>query len=149
MHLLTRQAKHFQLKLESWLQQANEYPDSEDPYFNLAMANCHALVLFLCRNFTYYSFWGEVKVPWLAEPEITAHVNAITSLSEVILETSSIPGVLLLFPLRMAGSNATDMKQRQRTSKLLTRVSQKGFIISERITVDLQELWNYENKIPV
>lgn len=113
------------------------------------MANCHALVLFLCKNFTYYSFWGEVEVPRLVETKITAHVDTIMDLSELILEKSSIPGVLLLFPLRMAGSNATELRQRGRVSKLLARVSQKGFIISERITVDLQELWKYESKTPV
>lgn len=113
------------------------------------MANCHALVLFLCKNFTYYSSWGEVEVPWLVDTKIIEHVDAIMDLSELILEESSIPGVLLLFPLRMAGSNTIDLKQRERTTKLLARVSQKGFIISERITVDLRELWVYENKTPV
>ena len=59
------------------------------------------------------------------------------------MEASAIPGVALLFPLRMAGANTLAMENRTKVVDILGRIHQSGFIVSERIKVDVQELWGF------
>ncbi|KAM5370890.1 hypothetical protein ACJZ2D_008323 [Fusarium nematophilum] len=132
-------------RLNSWYDTPAAYLDHKGPRSKLALINYHALQLFLARNFRFYSCWEEDTVPSLAEHEVGIYVTNILNLSSTILEASNIPGLLLLFPLRMAGANAVTTSQRDAVLQLLARVSQKGFIVSERITIDLLECWKYQD----
>lgn len=109
----------------------------------LAFANYHALELFHCKNYTYHSCWAKKTVPSLTQSETDAHVASILCLSEHILEASVIPGVTLLFPLRMAGSNTVKAEQRTKVVDILAQIHRSGFIVSDRIKVDVQDLWKY------
>lgn len=111
----------------------------------LALSNYSALQLFLAKNYTFYTCWEEQDIPSLAAHEIEAHAAAVVTLSNQILEHSNMPGVLLLFPLRMAGANTSQSLQKDETVRLLDRIAQKGFAVSGRIKRDLQELWEYQH----
>ncbi|KAJ5813990.1 uncharacterized protein N7503_000740 [Penicillium pulvis] len=116
---------------------------SEAPY-GLAMANFHGLLLFHCRNFTFHSFWGGKPIPSLHEHEIETHVEAILEQSDRVLRSSGIPGVLLLFPLRMAGANVYENSKKRRILKLLDRIYQTGFVVADVIRTDLEDIWRYQ-----
>lgn len=111
----------------------------------LAMSKYHALQLFLSRNYTFYACWEGQDIPSLAAHEIEAHIIAVVNLSKQILEHYNIPGVLLLFPLRMAGANTSQSLQKDEIVRLLDRIAQKGLAVSERIKRDLQDLWEYQH----
>jgi hypothetical protein len=145
IHELANEGMQIQHQLQCWHDNAEMHPDRQDPYCNLALANYHALALFLGRNYTYYNCWSEQQIPQLTANDVNNHVDAVLEISDAVLQVSSIPGLLLLFPLRMAGASAIGAFQRNQTSRLLARISQNGFLISERIKADLQELWEHES----
>ncbi|KAH6874074.1 hypothetical protein B0T10DRAFT_533100 [Thelonectria olida] len=144
IHELANEGMRIRRQLQCWHDHATLHPDRLNSYLNLALTNYHALALFLCRNYTFYNCWDEQQIPQLTTDDVSTHVDAVLALSEAILKVSSIPGLLLLFPLRMAGASAIAACQRDQTSRLLARVSQNGFLISERVKADLHELWAHE-----
>lgn len=95
-------------------------------------------------NYTFYTCWGEETIPRLTTSEIESHVSAIVCYAGQIVDSPNVPGLLMLFPLRMAGANTNDPSQKDRILRLLKRISQTGFIVSNRITVDLEEVWAYK-----
>jgi hypothetical protein len=107
----------------------------------LAIINYCAALLFICQSYAYYDCWDECDVPSLDQSQIKHLVNTITCLSENALRRTHIPGLLLLFPLRVVGTYATEPFQRTRVIDLLHQIHQKGFAISSWVQSDLQDLW--------
>ncbi|KAH7165166.1 hypothetical protein EDB81DRAFT_678820 [Dactylonectria macrodidyma] len=132
--------------LKAWHDNTIVDSDDQNAYLNLALANYHALVLFHCRNFAFYPGWNEDSNLRLTRAEIDQHVDVIILLAGPILELSTIPGVLLLFPLRMAGANTTSADGKKRIRAILSRIYQKGFVVSDRIKVDLERCWEYQSR---
>ena len=130
-------------KIRDWHVDASSRLNLTDPYAQLTIATFHALELFHCRNFTFYSCWESTVVPCLTPHELDAHVASTLHLSQKVLDASVIPGVTLLFPLRIAGANATCSEQRARIVDILGQIHKTGFIVSERIEADVQEIWNF------
>ncbi|KAH7178224.1 hypothetical protein DER46DRAFT_621907 [Fusarium sp. MPI-SDFR-AT-0072] len=144
LDILVAKSCSFQYELQSWYFQRSASIKSSGPYGKLALANYHALQLFLCRNFTFYGCWDTRVIPVLTSKEIESHVASVISYCSEILEHSRIAGVLVIFPLRMAGANSIDSRERKEIVRLLDLISQKGFVVSGRIKVDLVELWEYQ-----
>ena len=119
-------------------------PDFSDPHTGLAIANCHALILFHCRNFTFHSCWRNKPIPSLHRFETQEHVDAILELSDKTLRSSEIPGALLLFPLRNAGANVLEYHKQREIINLLDRIFQMGFVVAQIIKADLEEFWHHE-----
>jgi hypothetical protein len=115
-----------------------------DPYARLAVIIHGALLLYHCRNFTFYSCWEMHKIPQLYQREIDTQVALILSQSQIILSNTHIPGVLLLFPLRMAGTHVKCSTLQGEILDILYQIRRKGFVISDRIEADLQDLWHHE-----
>lgn len=115
-----------------------------DPFTKLAVIVHRALLLYHCRNFTFYSCWMTRTIPQLNQSEVDKHVATILGLSQSLLSDTFIPGVLLLFPLRMAGAHVFDSRAQEEILGTLRKIGQKGFIVSDRIEVDLQEFWHYK-----
>ncbi len=47
----------------------------------------------------------------------------------------------------MAGANAVEQSLRNKTLDRIDQIYRSGFLVSERIKVDLQELWNYQARL--
>ncbi|KAH7184588.1 uncharacterized protein B0J16DRAFT_414077 [Fusarium flagelliforme] len=133
-----------QQRLQDWHSQYLGDTEYGDVYCKLELAISHALQLLICMNYTFYTCWDEVTIPRLNTSETESHVSAILCYAGQIVDSSIIPGLLMLFPLRMAGANTNDRSQKDRILRLLERISQTGFIVSNRITVDLEEVWAYK-----
>lgn len=140
---LARQGIQVHQRIRSWHDDIAPHLILTDPYAQLALANYHALELFHCKNYTFDSCWENKTIPSLTRSEIDAHVTSILHLSEQSLEASIVPGVTLLFPLRMAGANALQAEQRTKVVDILGQIYRSGFIVSDRIKVDVQELWQF------
>jgi hypothetical protein len=95
-------------------------------------------------NYRFYTCWDEDSIPTLTTDEIESHVSAVISQASEVLNNSTIPGLLLLFPLRMAGANTNNPLQKDQIVRLLKRISETGFVVSNRIVVDLEEVWAYK-----
>ncbi|KAJ5136311.1 hypothetical protein N7448_004865, partial [Penicillium atrosanguineum] len=115
-----------------------------DPFTKLAVIVYRALLLYHCRNFTFHSCWMTRTIPQLNQSEVDKHVATILGLSQSLLSDTFIPGVLLLFPLRMAGAHVFESRAQEEVLGTIREIGQKGFIVSDRIEVDLQEFWHYK-----
>lgn len=119
------------------------YENRLDSFVSIARASSHGLMLFLCRNFTYYSCWEWQQIPSLDLDDTKKHVASIIALSELAVDERGVSVVSLLFPLRMAGSHTNCMLQRQKVLYLLSRIYQMGLVVADRLRIDLQEYWAY------
>ncbi|CAG8129174.1 unnamed protein product [Penicillium salamii] len=117
---------------------------SVDSFTKLAAIVHHALLLYHCNNFTYYSCWMTRMIPQLNHSEVDQHVAEILGLSQGLLNDTCIPAVLLLFPLRMAGVHVIESHDQGTVLEILRKTRQKGFVVSDRIEADLQEFWHYK-----
>lgn len=113
------------------------------PFAQLAVIVHNALLLYHCRNFTFHSCWMTRKTPQLNQSEVDKHVSTILDQSQTLLSDTYIPAVLLLFPLRMAGAHVLESHAQDKVLDTIRKIRQKGFIVSDIIEVDLQELWHY------
>ena len=141
------------LNIKRRLRNCQEESDWErlpaDCFAQLASVVHCAILLYHCRNFTFYSCWMTRAVPQFNQVEVDNHVSTILELSQSILSNTDIPAVLLLFPLRMAGVHVFDNDARERVLCIIYKIRQKGFMVSHRIEADLQQFWNYGLKNPV
>ncbi|GAM84870.1 hypothetical protein ANO11243_028720 [Dothideomycetidae sp. 11243] len=116
----------------------------ESPCLRVTIINWHATRLFHHLNFSYYSCWEFRTIPMLQQYEIDLHVNSILQESDTVISDGIIPGIMLLFPLRMAGACATDNLVVQKIMGILGRVHHTGFIVSDLIKADIQALWMHK-----
>ncbi|KAJ0419179.1 hypothetical protein BJY00DRAFT_314248 [Aspergillus carlsbadensis] len=114
--------------------------DNKHSVLHLALACYHTLLVFLSNNYNYYQFWHDTPAPRLSRNDINHHVESILQHADHILKASDISTVLLLFPLRVAGTHA-ESGTRFRILGLLDAIFARGFVVSSRIKDDLHEYW--------
>ncbi|TWU78636.1 hypothetical protein ED733_005365 [Metarhizium rileyi] len=114
----------------------------------LALLYYHTLLLFLSRNYTYYPCWSAKATPSLDPSAIVRHTKSISALIDALLRSSNVPGVMLLFSLRVVGSLADETDLRSRLLTQLDTIYWKGYVVAERVKVDLNELWALNNTHP-
>lgn len=141
---LAREGTALDHKITIWNNGGLLHSAAADPFTQISFAYYYALQLFHCRNFTYYSCWETGTVPELSLHESSAYVAAIISICEKVTQGSNISGVILLFPLRMAGAHA-EVGQRNKILKILQQIYNSGFVVAEKITIDLCDFWTYKD----
>ncbi|OQD69739.1 hypothetical protein PENPOL_c002G04523 [Penicillium polonicum] len=115
--------------------------DGPNPYSNLALLYYHALLIFLSGNYDYFPYWDNIAAPVLSHAEISEHLTTMVYLSSEVLWHSKIPGVMLLFPLSVAGARARNVDQRSEILNLLNQIFCKGFVVANRIRDNLLKRW--------
>jgi hypothetical protein len=73
--------------------------------------------------------------------DVSDHLSAILELAEQILSQCKIPGVMLFFPLTVAGSRARDPAQRSQIVSSLDRVFHTGFVVANRVKIGILDRW--------
>lgn len=111
------------------------------------LAYCHATLIFLFNTFDYYHCWHLDHSPHLSTCDLSHHVDQILQQAELFLDTPGGSGLLLVFPLRVAGTRAENRVQKARVLGLLNRIFKRGFIVASRIKVDLHQLWDWEARL--
>jgi hypothetical protein len=127
--------------LYQWHRDYLENPSSDTVYTRLAQIDYHALMLFLCQAYGYYACWDGLPIPSLACEDVENHVKSILDLAEDIQTAPHVPGILLLFALRMASVHAIDETLMWTVEERLKTIYWKGFVVSWRVESDLRELW--------
>lgn len=146
-----------QASLYSWFSQAslqsgaempslNEHYLKRDPALLLSIIYYHATLIFLSGIFDYRNYWDNIATPTLPTSEIQEHLSAILTMTELAIKTSNLAGVLLLFPLRVAGARARSSTQKAAILGMLQNISLKNFIVAGAFVVDLTELWQTPGK---
>jgi hypothetical protein len=107
----------------------------------------HAISILLSGTFDYHVHWTWPDAPCapiLDRRQIDWHVSEILRLSQELLAIG-VSGVLLFFPLRVAGARAIDETSRTVILDLLHTTARRGFIVAEAFTTDLSDLWASQN----
>lgn len=88
--------------------------------------------------------WQElgIVVSTLGEDEIQTHVKTILELSQVLIKSSDVSPVLLLFPLRVAGARAFEAWQQNCIIGLLGEI-EVTFSVATAFKVELQKVWDW------
>lgn len=115
--------------------------DGPDQNSNLALLYYHALLIFLSGNYDYFPYWNDIPAPVLTPAEVSEHLSTILYLSAEVLRHSKIPGVMLFFPVTVAGARARTVDQRLEILNLLGLVFSKGFVVANKIRDNLLERW--------
>ncbi|KAK4869244.1 hypothetical protein LT330_006244 [Penicillium expansum] len=115
--------------------------DDPNQHSNLALVYYHALLIFLSGNYDYFAYWDNIPAPVLSPAEISEHLTTILYLSGEVLRNSKIPGVMLFFPVTVAGARAWTTDQQSEILNLLNLVFRKGFVVANKIRDGLLERW--------
>jgi hypothetical protein len=118
-------------------------------YSNLALLYYHALLIFLSGNFDYFPYWANIPAPVLSPAEVLEHLAMILELSDRASLHSNIPGVMLFFPLTVAGARARRADQRSKILNLLDRVFSKGFVVANKVREGLLERWDERDRCEI
>lgn len=118
-----------------------------DSFQKLAIVNCCALHLYFCRNFTYFPCFNGLQAPALTEDESEELIATVLNEIDKLHRKSGIPGMMLLFPLRVTGVNAKTILHKTRVQHALERVHTQGYMVSKWIMKDLQDLWDWEETL--
>jgi hypothetical protein len=120
--------------------------DGSSEYSNLALLYYHALLIFLSGNYDYFPYWDNIPAPVLSPAEISEHLSSILYLSGEVLHHSKIPGVMLFFPVTVAGARAQKVDQQSEILDLLDLVAGKGFVVANKIRGGLLQRWAERNR---
>ncbi|KAF2852378.1 hypothetical protein T440DRAFT_421311 [Plenodomus tracheiphilus IPT5] len=101
----------------------------------------HAISILLSGTYDYHPHWTPESAPILPRSTIEWHVCEILDASYKLLD-QGVAGVLLFFPLRVAGARAMDNQSRTTILDLLRATSNRGYVVAEAFTTDLSELWS-------
>lgn len=106
----------------------------------------HAISIYLSGTFDYYPHWDSTLAPILPRSTIEWHVCEILDACYKLLD-QGVAGVLLFFPLRVAGARAMDSRSRAIILNLLQMTSNRGYVVADTFTTDLSQLWrSYESR---
>jgi hypothetical protein len=103
----------------------------------------HAIKIYLSGTYDYHIQWtwpGAPRAPTLSSSQIEWHVSEILRISQELL-LLGVSGILLFFPLRVAGARAVDACTKTTILSLLQTTARRGFIVAQAFTLDLSELW--------
>ncbi|CAI7616696.1 unnamed protein product [Penicillium discolor] len=141
--LIAAEGLHVQETIYNWHTKAllQLVQDGPNPYSNLALLYYHALLIFVSGNYDYFRYWDNIAAPVLSHAEISEHLTTMVYLSGEVLCHSNIPGVMLLFPLTVAGARARRVDQRLEILNLLNQIFCKGFVVANKIRDNLLERW--------
>ncbi|KAF7547428.1 hypothetical protein G7Z17_g7747 [Cylindrodendrum hubeiense] len=115
-----------------------------DDFVLLAKVFYAATSIYLSGVFDYeITHWQKlgIMVATLDEDEIQMHVQTILEASNIVLHSSSVSPVLLLFPLRVAGARSWHISQQDCILKLLDKV-ELTFSVAAAFKFELRRLWS-------
>lgn len=104
----------------------------------------HATSIYLSGTYDYHPYWTRADAPILQRSRIDWHVSEILRLGADLLQQGAA-GVLLFFPLRVAGARANDEPSRRTILDLLQATARRGFIVADTFTAELAALWAHKD----
>jgi hypothetical protein len=147
---LAQEGLALQQRLQQWVFRSSNIPSSTDASASapdedalIARAYYHALSIYLDGIFSYHPPFTTPPAPQsptLNPPTIQNHLACILSTCHQLLERRCA-GLVLFFPLRVAGARARDLHSRSEIMRLLGLIAQRGFSVAASFIGDLEGLW--------
>jgi hypothetical protein len=136
-----------QQSLHEWWDVSNAWKyatGASDPELLIAHVYYHAVSIYLSGTYDYHLHWTKPMAPCapiLARTEIEWHMRQVLRLSRELL-AAGVAGVLLFFPLRVAGARVRDAHDMHEVLSLFRSVLQRGYAVADALITDLSELWS-------
>jgi len=144
---------HMQESLQQWWTTASAWEDeletqitsphgarTPDKELLIGHIYYHSISIYLSGTFDYHAHWDSTPAPILPQTTIEWHVREILDVCYKLLD-QGVAGVLLFFPLRIAGARAVDSDTRAAILSLLQTTSNRGYVVADAFTADLSQLW--------
>ncbi|XPS70404.1 hypothetical protein M3J09_002625 [Ascochyta lentis] len=138
-----------QSSLVQWYSDSTFWPSPSaeenvlDAEMSIAYAYYHTISIYLDGIFSYHTPFrcaSAPNSPILNRTEIDAHLEQILTTSHELLNQGSA-GILLFFPLRVAGARARDAATQSEILRLLQIIMRRGFAVAQSFVEDLTDLW--------
>lgn len=107
----------------------------------LAATYFHAISIYLSGIFDYRADFLGLGSPTLPQNMIQSHVDEILHDTATALTSTNLGGLLLFFPLRVAGARVTTIQETETVLTLLEEISRRGFVVADAFGSDLRHLW--------
>ena len=107
----------------------------------LATVYFHAISIYLSGIFDYRPQFNHINAPRLSQCVVQSHVDSIISTGLMTLRTTNLGGILLFFPLRVAGSRVTSRQEAETIIQMLNEISKRSFVVADAFVTDLEDLW--------
>jgi hypothetical protein len=115
----------------------------KQPETLIARVYYHTISIYLDGIFSYHLPFTATYAPSSPILDCSAidnHVASILDLSQELLAQGTA-GILLFFPLRVAGARAKDSRAQSEILGSLRTIVQRGFVVAESFVEDLSDLW--------
>jgi hypothetical protein len=115
----------------------------KQPETLIARVYYHTISIYLDGIFSYHMPFTATYAPSSPILDCSAidnHVTSILNLSQELLAQGTA-GILLFFPLRVAGARAKDSRAQSEILGSLRTIVQRGFVVAESFVEDLSDLW--------
>jgi hypothetical protein len=113
----------------------------------LSLAYYHASSIFLSGIFDYRPQFMLYQIPSLTEEEIQTHVEGILTNTEIALNKTNLAGILLFFPLRVAGARTKCELQKKDILEMLGEITKRSFVVADAFREDLTGLWAEKDRL--
>ena len=119
----------------------------------LSLLYYHAILMNLADIFTPFPHWTPTPHHFAPYPHFKCfsisipifpafpHVNTILTLASHALHSTTQAGLLLLWPIRAAGTRATTRAQVKGVLELLHQVERRGFVVARTFEMRLRRQW--------
>lgn len=113
----------------------------------LSLTYYHASSIFLSGIYDYRPDFTLHEVPSLTEDEIQAHVVGILTNADLALRTTTLAGILLFFPLRVAGARTKCDLQKSNILEMFGEITKRSFVVADAFREDLTGLWAEKDRM--
>lgn len=114
-----------------------------DVDYHIAQVYFHAISIYLSGTFDYHDHWTKEDAPCapiITRNEVEHHLAEIFRLSCALLE-SGVAGILLFFPLRVAGARSKRFQDQDLIVSLFGQISRRGYSTATTFIAELGALW--------
>ncbi|KAJ8111760.1 hypothetical protein OPT61_g5723 [Boeremia exigua] len=133
------------IAFSSWAPGDANKPDCEAET-RMAQVYYYTISIYLDGIFSYHAPFtipSAPACPTLDRIVVESYVDSILALSQSLL-AGGCAGILLFFPLRVAGARAWDFRTRMDILRILNVIVQRGFAVAQSFVDDLSDLWGLQ-----
>lgn len=128
--------------LDTWSEQHTKSSDAFAPISIISNIYHMTLTINLMSIFSFPHFKElNLSVPTISDGSLEDRVDILIFLLETALRSTSLAGLLLLWPIRVAGAKATRQDQVSIVSDMLREIEQRGFVVAKNFEKVLTRQW--------
>lgn len=136
------EGRNLRYQLEIWYIGHAKCMDPQTPLSLLCSIYYVTLAISMSAIFNVPHFaYCKLSVPASSAPTLSAQVDKLCMLVRCTLRTTNLAGTLVLWPLRVAGTNSIRIDQAQQVLEMLREIRRRGFSVAQSFEDVLTQQW--------